>query len=953
MSSADTRDALAAGAIFREAIEYAEDERPGLLDMRCAGDQRLRRQVEAMLASDANGAETPLLNPGGSATLRDAAAEAVDRWANSDEAQPVRLEPGVMVGRYRIVRRIAEGGSSVVFEAVQESTGLGVALKVHRFGFGSGSTRRRFLDESKILARLHHRAIARVHDAGIGRRGGHDDFDDGDLPWIAVELVPGAAPILAACDARRLDRDARLRLFETVCDAVQHAHRRGVIHRDLKPANVLVGEDGQPKVIDFGIGRLTEETMLRTITTDLGALRGTVGYMSPEQCAGAAEITDVRSDVYSLGVVLFELLCAAPPRDLAELTPLEVMRLVATSPVRHPSSIDPMVNGDLEAILLHALEREPDDRYQSAEALGQDIGRFLRSEPIEARPPGWVRRVALFARRNRAVAALLAVVAVLLTTLLVTVPTLYVTTARMQREIDDAFRSLTGFRPPGREERREGMLVAPIFGDNRRFSRGTMLLSLPSIERRLGLLLLDAGSDIVASASFELDIPPQFNGAPKRSLSLIMARVDDFVRGHPGDEVLAVLASDDDVDSQIGLVRIYDLNLVLLREAWTVGAPTSATWTSQTRQLVMTIDVGGMRGLRRLSTELSPYDARFCAGAGGGPSERLIVGCSIDAVQGMVFPPLPECMDRAMPLQFVLARAPDELKDGSWRSVFGSAAVADPGSDSPAAVASIGIDCFDAIAPIEARKSAIVWTDINREGGLLDQFSAAPTEANLPAPRLIRIDPHRAAFALAHPMQPLRRIVAELDDLDDQPELARRVRVDPDAAAGRADFAVGMAMAMVTNWRELHRVAEAIIDDPALAVRADRLAHAMRLAERAVEIHDSRCPAADACDAGWYCHAALTRALIAAERFADALASAERAQRLAANQRTAGTRPISIDLAWQSLCWCGLGRLDEAEQRLAEAVDERASERAPRDGADLAIERARECLAEARSRPTR
>jgi len=302
------------------------------------------------------------------------------------------------IGKYHIKRLIASGGMGSVYQAAQESPRRTVALKVMKHGIASRSALRRFEYESQILARLRHPCIAQVYESGT------HDVGEGAVPYFAMEYIPNAKPITDYARAKKLSTRERLELFAKVCDAVHHGHQKGIIHRDLKPGNILVDSHGEPKVIDFGVARATDSDMaVTTLQTDVGQLIGTLQYMSPEQCDADPHDLDTRSDVYALGVVLYELLCEQLPYDVTRVALHEAARVIRETRPARLSSFNRRLRGDVETVALKALEKERDRRYSSAADLGADIGRYLKNEPIAARPPSIAYQFRTFARRNKPV----------------------------------------------------------------------------------------------------------------------------------------------------------------------------------------------------------------------------------------------------------------------------------------------------------------------------------------------------------------------------------------------------------------------------------------------------------------------------------------------------------------------------------------------------------------------
>jgi WD40 repeat protein/tRNA A-37 threonylcarbamoyl transferase component Bud32 len=375
--------------LFHATCEREEADRCAFLDEACGEDDELRAEVESLLAHDQERSGPPRDFESGIGLGLLAKTAAIDGAGVLPER----------IGRFRIKRVLASGGMGTVYEAVQEHPRRVVAVKVMRLGVLSQSALRRFEYESQILACLRHAGIAQVYEAGT--HGGA-----GGVPYFAMEYIPGARTITEYAEDKRLSTRQRLELFTKVCEAVQHGHQRGIVHRDLKPGNILVDETGQPKIIDFGIARVTDADMaIATLQTDVGQLVGTLQYMSPEQCAGIPTEVDTRCDVYALGVVLYELLTGELPYDVSSSSPFEAPRVIREQEPRRPSSISRNLRGDLETIVLKALEKEKTRRYQSAGELAADIRRYERGEPIEAKRDSAFYVLGKTLRRHRGLVA--------------------------------------------------------------------------------------------------------------------------------------------------------------------------------------------------------------------------------------------------------------------------------------------------------------------------------------------------------------------------------------------------------------------------------------------------------------------------------------------------------------------------------------------------------------------
>lgn len=366
-----------AEALFHDLIGMPPADRLARLDRACAGDAGLRELVERLLAADATDADT----------FHHVVARAVDHVSRAAGTAHVDRR----LGPYRLIEPIGQGGMGTVYvaERVDDEYDHRVAVKVVR-GLLDPERVRRFRVERQILASLHHPNIAGLLDGGTTEDG---------LPYLVMDYIEGT-PIDRYVLDRQLPVADRLRLFLTICDAIGHAHRQLVVHRDLKPSNILVTASGAPMLLDFGIAKLLEtDDPEMAATTATGVRMLTPDYAAPEQVRG--ERVTTATDIYSLGVLLFELLTGQRPHRFRTLTAQEIERVVCDTDAPRPRSIEPGLDEDLDLITLTALAKEPERRYGSAEALAGDIRRYLDGLPILARPSTWRYRARRFTRRHR------------------------------------------------------------------------------------------------------------------------------------------------------------------------------------------------------------------------------------------------------------------------------------------------------------------------------------------------------------------------------------------------------------------------------------------------------------------------------------------------------------------------------------------------------------------------
>ena len=494
--------------LFAEALEHEPPERQAFLDDVCVDDLEIKAEVEAFLAHYESGVDRGFLEP-----------VPIHLLPSARPKEDIDSFVGRQIGPFTVQKRIGTGGMGNVYLAVRSNDfDQCVAIKVIKHGLETGEMERRFHHEARVLASLSaHPNIAALFDAGRTDEG---------MPYLVLEYVEGQ-PIDQYCDEHRLSARERLKLFRIVCDTVQFAHRHTVVHRDLKPSNILISPDGIPKLIDFGIAKLLDpqfNTESDELLTDTGYRALTPDYASPEQISGGSIST--ATDVYSLGVVLYELLVGRRPFQLTKRSLAETERIICERQPPKPSSmvIRPettnahdhesattstsdvgdrrqvlrrrlarTLTGDLDTIVLKALEKQPELRYTSANALSADIGRYLRGEPIQARPINVVQRSWRWLRRNPRVGGL---TVALLTLILITAIVSPLVALRFQQQRDEVTAQKTRAERAEQQAKREAEAAVKL---------SDFAITIIAPPDPLGSMMAGARSESISSESSRLD----------------------------------------------------------------------------------------------------------------------------------------------------------------------------------------------------------------------------------------------------------------------------------------------------------------------------------------------------------------------------------------------------------------------------------------------------------------
>jgi serine/threonine protein kinase/tetratricopeptide (TPR) repeat protein len=563
--------------VFTEAVQLPFEDRGAFLDRACAEDEALRHKIEALLKS----------NDRAGAFLEEPAAGEI----SEGRAKAVAGEkPGDRVGRYKLLQQIGEGGCGVVFVAEQEEpVRRRVALKVVKPGMDTKSVIARFEAERQALALMDHPNIAHVFDAGATGAG---------RPYFVMELVRGIR-ITDYCDHKCLATGERLELFRKVCEAVQHAHQKGIIHRDIKPSNILVATDADgmalPKVIDFGIAKATTNQRLtdKTLFTAVEMLIGTPAYMSPEQAALTSEDVDTRTDIYSLGVLLYELLTGTTPFDSRELLKSgldEIRRVISNEEPMRPSTrlktilaadpasvsaqqrADPCtrindVRGDLDWIVMKALEKDRARRYPTAHGLALDVQRYLAGEPVSARPPSRIYKLRKLIRRNKFLFAGVSLIAAVFIASLIIVSVALAKERQAHREAQVAQQKAEAGERRAQDEAATSQLVTGFLKE--------MLQSVdPAVARGQDAAMLRAILDHTAERlGIEMANQPEVEADLRGLLGRVYLEIGDFDQAEAMQRAaLAINQKVHGPDSPQVAASLNDLGVALVRHGKWSGA---------------------------------------------------------------------------------------------------------------------------------------------------------------------------------------------------------------------------------------------------------------------------------------------------------------------------------------------------------------------------------------------
>lgn len=905
--------------LFERMLNVEPSKRPAAIDAVCGDDVELRRELESLLEADARAARMFAGNVI-ARIVEDSSLDQDELLQSRGGGQLSEALVGTTVGQYRIIRIIDHGGMGVVFEAEQQQPRRRVALKILRERLPSDRALRRFRDEADTLSKVVHPAVARVFEAGIADVSAATL--KGPMPFIAMELIENARSLIDYARDTKLAIRAILELFAAVCDAVAHGHEVGVIHRDLKPSNILVDGKGNPKLIDFGVARVIADEGGATITrTANGHLVGTLQYLAPELCESGGEV-GTRSDVYSLGVVLYEMICGKPPHDLADAHPAAALDTIRNQPILPPHRVSRNAPFDVSTIVQTALARDPQRRYRSAAEFAADIRRYLAGHPIAARGPGVFYRLRLFMRRNW-LAGVSAGIMIIVG--LTSVASLWVD--RLQRDAESRAKIRKQFEAIAADysSRREAvgntppMLFEMLRPDEAPAHGGSALTVMigPTADiRELAFCddylqptkLLDR--DIAHEAPAGFFSQPPIAGR----MNLADAMLVDCMPETAGREVVVALnGPSESAGRPFAVLRVYDLEFHKLAETWVSGTVYSIRWNARVRQLICLAD---LRTISSYVPELAAMDSAGC------PFIReqslVIVALQPTVMHDAVFPAGIAGVANYTPVDWAAAISAD-YADTPRRQISTPRLTIDHKTPEFVDDIPVMIDLYN-LAAIDSR---VVIGKTNGAASL-SPTGLQTTKWNFEPERAAPSSPIKFVRMDFNALAPARKLAEdtfrESDDLDNA--LRMLECADPNLRTA----ARSMLKAMYGNWRFMHyeadRLSERLVsEDCADDALMDR---ARRWAASAVQIHDARCPAPDRCDARWFVlstRADVDRRAGCYRAALDAyLESNEINARIPAKEdyRTDHYRALATPIAE---CLMGLGDLNGAREALEHATE--------------------------------
>ncbi|MFO0827172.1 MAG: serine/threonine-protein kinase [Phycisphaerales bacterium] len=886
-----------------------------------------------------------------------------------DEPMPER------VGGYRVVRVLGRGGMGVVYEAEQESTRRFVALKLIHSHLTTPRYRRRFSEEIRTLGRFEHAGIARIHDAGAA------PDDRGSLRlYFAMELAAGLR-IDEHVVAQRLDDRAVAELIAQVCDAVHHAHQKGVIHCDLKPANIIVAADGTPKVLDFGIARIMEDdssTMTHSLAGEQGIV-GTLAFASPEQASGDRNRLDVLTDVYGLGAVLHALVAGRAPHDLCSCSLMQAVEKVRDGVPPRLRTLRADCPIDLDTIAAKAMARVPSDRYVSAAAMADDLRRFGTGRPIAARPVSWTESLRKWIRRNTRSAATIAAASLACVSMTIA---LAVTSIKWRAAAFQAIDARREHEETRQALQRSSLPMAGRFRLSRNFTDHLASDEAPSgytgrVLRAFGagpdpnsiaglakgrLLAVDNNGNVIDALDGPRAVPPgarprfdtagrfeELASSPVDSLTLCALPLDingdgtrELVRGLQLPNIamhLSVL----ETDTVASVVSARGKRGTTASQLWNHGDFQDAVWDEDHKLLWC---VATAEDLAWYVPQLSSWDSAGCPG--GAIDPLVLVALDKDSLDGVLPPLAGDAQHRPVRPRYAFATRPPH-------------AVRDPADDDAPPLPRAGrmdddarsrwlqVQAFEPYDHAHAGKRGrlyvmfhgrgdradfIASVELDDRGTPIGPFQLAPTHAD---------QADAAAALVMSQFDPAREIISfPLGSLvDDVPEAERLMQECRDVESAIAAATASRRLtteernrvcdclrAMNDNWRWLEESACEIVErDDVIAQlgdapgdRADDFATAADRLKRAIAIHASRCPRHDAgtCVYDRYLTTAMALARAALGEWDACDADARRALELPPGARD--------DRSWDALnhglraiALHGLGREDEAQAQLAMA----------------------------------